>query len=350
MSRLERQYRICLRLLPGWYRGRWEADMVDAFLTSMQTGDAERDEDIADYGRPSVAEIWSVFTLAVRLRLGGVGAPARSFAWGQAIRFAVLMGLLVQATTGCIGVANAAWLTGRLSWLPAPPDELPPFAVTGWNLVTFLAAALWLPAFLTLVFGHRRLAQGFALVALAVEVATTSWLSAGTPMLPNPYPLFTIALVIGLLTAFRADTAQPARTGWLVALPVALVIAAAPMLLPLVNGDAVLSGLDELMCVSLTAVMIVTVVRLRFGKAFQSPAWPMALAIITVPVIAIRLVTLAEYGSLGNLSYYGSKIPFWITAGFVEIAVLLAFGLGLAIYARTQLAELSYEPVKVPIS
>jgi hypothetical protein len=35
MSRLERQYRLCLRLLPGWYRAKWEGDMMDAFLASM---------------------------------------------------------------------------------------------------------------------------------------------------------------------------------------------------------------------------------------------------------------------------------------------------------------------------
>ena len=38
-SDLERRYRRVLRLLPGWYRQRWEQDMIAAFLDSWLTGD-----------------------------------------------------------------------------------------------------------------------------------------------------------------------------------------------------------------------------------------------------------------------------------------------------------------------
>ena len=38
-SNLERRYRRVLRLLPGWYRERWEDDMAAAFLDSWLTGD-----------------------------------------------------------------------------------------------------------------------------------------------------------------------------------------------------------------------------------------------------------------------------------------------------------------------
>ena len=39
---LEQRYRRVLRLLPGYYRARWEQDMVAAFLDSSLTGDAGR--------------------------------------------------------------------------------------------------------------------------------------------------------------------------------------------------------------------------------------------------------------------------------------------------------------------
>ncbi len=71
MSRLEERYRRVLRLLPAGYRRQWEDDMVAAFLETMQTGDAETDEYLADHGRPSLAEMTSILSLAVRLRIGG---------------------------------------------------------------------------------------------------------------------------------------------------------------------------------------------------------------------------------------------------------------------------------------
>jgi hypothetical protein len=86
---LELRYRRVLRLLPGWYRDKWEQDMVAAFLDSWLTGDPEADEYITRAARPSWAEAASVAGLAARLYLGGAGT-ARRFAWCQAIRRAVL--------------------------------------------------------------------------------------------------------------------------------------------------------------------------------------------------------------------------------------------------------------------
>src|SRR5262249_31590460 len=88
---LERRYRRVLRLLPRWYREQWEEDMVAAFLDSWLTGDPEADEYITKAAGPSWAEVASVSGLAARLYLGnGADALRRYFAWGQAIRCAVL--------------------------------------------------------------------------------------------------------------------------------------------------------------------------------------------------------------------------------------------------------------------
>ena len=38
---LEKRYRRVLRLLPGWYRDRWEQDMVSAFLDRSEEHTSE---------------------------------------------------------------------------------------------------------------------------------------------------------------------------------------------------------------------------------------------------------------------------------------------------------------------
>jgi hypothetical protein len=63
---LEDRYRRVLRLLPGYYRDRWEEDMVAAFLDSWLTGDPERDECILEFCKPTWDEIASVAGLSRR--------------------------------------------------------------------------------------------------------------------------------------------------------------------------------------------------------------------------------------------------------------------------------------------
>jgi hypothetical protein len=82
-SDLERRYRRALRLLPGWYRQRWEQDMVAAFLDSWLTGDPEADACLLEIAKPGWAEVASVAGLAVRLHLGGAGTPRRHVGTGH---------------------------------------------------------------------------------------------------------------------------------------------------------------------------------------------------------------------------------------------------------------------------
>ncbi|HZM75585.1 MAG TPA: hypothetical protein VFC19_07645, partial [Candidatus Limnocylindrales bacterium] len=74
MNRLEERYRRVLRLLPASYRGVWEEDMVATFLASVATDDREEAEYLADFGRPSWPEVFSIVALAIRLRIGSAGA------------------------------------------------------------------------------------------------------------------------------------------------------------------------------------------------------------------------------------------------------------------------------------
>ena len=81
---LEQRYRRVLRLLPGYYRDKWEEDMVAAFLDSWHSGDPDDDEWALEFCKPTWGEVGSVAALAARLYLGGAATPRRYFAWGQA--------------------------------------------------------------------------------------------------------------------------------------------------------------------------------------------------------------------------------------------------------------------------
>ena len=121
---LEQRYRRVLRLLPGYYRDKWEEDMVAAFLDSWMTGDPDEDSVTMEYDRPSRQEIASVVGLAARLYLGGAGTPRRYFAWGQAVRLAVLAVVLVHATQGLSLLTLLTWRRHLAGWFPALPASL----------------------------------------------------------------------------------------------------------------------------------------------------------------------------------------------------------------------------------
>ena len=97
--------------------------MVGAFLDSWLTGDPEVDVAVLTFCRPSLGEVASVAGLAARLYLGGAATPRRYFAWGQAVRRAVLAVMLVHAVLGLEVLVRAAW-SRRLFGLPAPPASL----------------------------------------------------------------------------------------------------------------------------------------------------------------------------------------------------------------------------------
>jgi hypothetical protein len=77
------------------------------------------------------------------------------------------MAMLTNAVMVTASIAITLWLSGKIVWLPAPAPELaltPPWSIwhTAWNL----AGYAWLPAYLALVLGHRRVAQAVALLAI----------------------------------------------------------------------------------------------------------------------------------------------------------------------------------------
>ena len=211
---LEQRYRRVLRLLPGWYRERWEEDMVAAFLDSWHTGDPDDDEFALEFCKPTWPEVADVAILAIRLHLGGPGTPRR-YAWGQAIRRAVLAVLLVHAVLGLNVLVQITW-SRRLFGVPAPPPILATASPGGvWATVFYVVNFAWIVIFVTLVLGRYRTA--WVLAALAIVPGLVALLQAQfTGFMPAPFGpwawwvLFNLVLVLAM-TAFHSGAPSAAR-------------------------------------------------------------------------------------------------------------------------------------------
>ncbi|GIJ13074.1 hypothetical protein ACFFMR_21965 [Micromonospora andamanensis] len=340
MSRLEERYRRVLRLLPVGYRRQWEDDMVAAFLETLQTGDAETDEYLADHGRPSLAEVASVMSLAVRLRIGGADAPPRPYAWGQAVRLAVLTGVLLQAVMATAGLAITLWLYGALSWLPAPTSEwvlVPP--ASSWQATLNLAGYAWLPAFLALVLGHRRVAQAVAAVAVvpqAVAVAVEQ-ATGPAPLTVTPWALLLIELALLVaMSAVHSDAAPVARRPWLLALPIGILAVPVPLFLAQATMPALrLLDWPGMCCVLVAVAMAVNLVASR--SPLRTLPWSLALVLLAAAALALRIATLPDIGAQVQRTAL-------LTTAAGQIVAVLAVGVPLAVVAFRALRHLPPVP------
>ena len=296
-SDLERRYRRVLRLLPGWYRQQWEQDMVAAFLDSWLTGDKEADDYISMAARPSWAEVASVAGLAVRLHLGGPGTPRR-YAWGQAIRRAVLAVLLVHAVLAVNVLVFLVWSRRLVGWLPAPPGSLVVAPGGVWDTVYYLVCLAWIMIFVTLALGHYRTAR--VLAALAIVPGLVALLQAQlTGILPAPFGSWVFWVLADLapvlaMTAFHRDAPPAAPGPWLLALPAGYVLVYGPLLaLQATGNSAWLPDFSGLCCilVSLACLAHAPWIRSRPG----SGVWSLTLALLAAVAGAYRIVTLTDY-------------------------------------------------------
>ncbi len=318
---LERRYRRVLRLLPGWYRERWEQDMVAAFLDSWLTGDPEADEYITRAAGPSWAEAASVARLAVRLHLGGAGT-ARRFAWGQAIRCAVLSMTLVQAVRGLDVLVQTAWSRDLLSWLPAPPASLvvAPFS-SGIvpPVVWYLVACAWIAAFVSLVLGRYRMARVIATPAI---VPYLIWVLQGQfagrfPATPIGPWTFWILLNLAPVLAMTAFHGTPRRRSPTLA-------AGAARQLPAGRGAAAGAPGDRQLRLGaglLRPVLHPGRSRLPGPRALGlvspvagSGAWSLTLALLAADAGAYRIFSIADY----------PQDPHLIAVSLAELVILVA--------------------------
>jgi hypothetical protein len=300
---VEDRYRRVLRLLPGWYREQWEEDMVAAFLDSRLTGDLDDDMYVTLFGRPGRQEVASVVALAVRLYLGGAAVPRRYFAWGQAVRHAVLAMTLVQAVRGLDVLVLTVWSRRVFGWLPRPPSSLVVATPDGAlpPAVWYLVAYAWIVAFVMLTLRYYRTAQLIAALAIVPDLFL---LLQGqfTGRLQAPYVgpwayWFLLNLVPVLaMVAFHRDAPPTPRWPWLLALPANYLLVVVPLLaLQLTGNFAWVPDFSGVYCILVALACLVHVPRIRSRQAAHSGVWSLTLALLAADAGAYRIFSTTDY-------------------------------------------------------
>jgi hypothetical protein len=344
---LERRYRRVLRLLPGWYRDKWEQDMVAAFLDGWLTGDPEADEYITWAAGPSWGEVASVAGLAARLYLGGAGTPRR-FAWGQAVRRAALALTLVQAARGLNILVRTVWGRRVFGWLPAPPANLVPGTPHSFlpPVVWYLVAYAWIVVFVTLVVRYYRTAQVIAALAIIPDLV---WVLQGqlTGRLPAPsigsswafWVLINLAPVLAM-TAFHRDAPPAPRWPWLLALPVTFLLVYVPVLAVQATGNSAwVPDFSGLCCILVALACVAHAPRAWSRQSAGSGVWSLALTLLAAVAGAYRIFSLADY----------LHDPHLIAVSLAELLILAAaVALVAPDAARAQTATPAPPPVSVP--
>ncbi|MFC3383216.1 hypothetical protein [Couchioplanes azureus] len=342
-SLLEERYRRVLRLLPADYRQAWEEDMVASFLQAAHAADPDDPEGV-EIGVPSRAEVASVAALALRLRLGGVGAAPRPFAWGEAVRRVALIGLLAHAIGALVGVLFMVWIAGQLPGLMRLPDAEPAGFTDRWLALWSLTGLLWLPAYLSAVHGHRRAARNLAVVAFVpVLISSVVGLVDGVPgfTLTQVYWLLFDAVPVLALAAFGPQSPPVRARPWLVALPVggAATFAALLAAQPVPGRELLAQALADwpgLWCAALTAAAVVHLVAARPSRR-RAPTWPLALALLVPAVLGLRLTTLLDYLGFAVPTADNAALA---TVGVIQCAVVAGVGALLAGVAARRLRRL----------
>jgi hypothetical protein len=300
---LERRYRRVLRLLPGYYRERWEEDMVATFLDSRLTGSPEADARIIKDARPGRAEVASVAGLAARLYLGAAGTPHRYFTWGQAIRRAVLAVVLVQAVRSLDILMRTAWSRHLFGWLPAPPASMAAGTPGGIlpPAVWYLVAYAWIVSFVALTLRQYRTAQVIAALAIVPDLI---WLLQGefTGFFQGPslgpwafWVLLNLAPVLAM-TAFHRDAPPAARWPWLLALPVGCLLVYVPLVVLHATGNAAwVPDFSGLYCVLVILACLVYAPRAWFLRRTGPGVWSLTLALLAADAGAYRILSITDY-------------------------------------------------------
>jgi hypothetical protein len=317
---LEERYRRVLRLLPGYYRDAWEEDMVAAFLDSWLTGDPDEDSVTKEFDRPSRSELASVVGLAARLYLGGAGTPRRYFAWGQAVRGAVLAVMLAHALWGLSEFELLARSRHLIGWLPPPPT-------TGgiWPTVWYLVGYAWLMAFLALVLGHYRIARVMAVLAVAADLAAVLQAQLAG-ILVSPFASWAYWILIDVvpvlaMAAFHRDAPPTARRAWLLALPASFLLVSVPVLATEATGHAAWVPDTAGLCCLVLAVVCLAHAPRAWSSRDGTGVWSLSLVLLAVLAGAWRLTSLAVYLQDPHLIYY-LQGPHLVDVGLAELLIL----------------------------
>ena len=300
---LEQRYRRVLRLLPGWYRAQWEEDMVAAFLDSRLADDPaadEYDECIGEVAGPGLAEIASVAGLAVRLHLRGSATPRR-YAWGQAVRRAILTVLLVHAVLAVNLLIPLAWSSRLAGWLHVLPSSLV-FVSPGsvWPAVFYLASATWIVVFAALALGLHRTARALAVPA-AVPGLVALLQARFTGVMPAPFGPWVFWVLADLLpvaamAAFHRGAPRAACRPWLLALPAGYLLVYGPLLaLQATGNSAWLPDFSGQCCILVGLACLAHAPRAWSRQAAGTGLWSLTLALLAAVTGAYRIVSLTGY-------------------------------------------------------
>ena len=347
---LERRYRRVLRLLPGYYRKQWEEDMITALLDGWLTGDPETDEYITTEAWPGWAEVTSVIGLAARLYLGGAGTPRRYFAWGQAVRRAVLAAVLVHAVLGLDVLVQTAW-NRRLFGLPAPPAILWAASPGGvWFTVFYGVNAVWIVIFVALVLGHYRTARVLAVLAVVPGLVASlqAQFTGSMPALFASWAFWVPLTLVPVLAmaAFHRDSPLAARWPWLLALPAGYVLVYGTLLALQASGNFAWVPDFPGQCCLLAALACLARApsawsRRAAGSGAGSGAWSLALVLLAAVTAVYRIASLTAY----------PNDPHLIAVGLAELLILgTAAALIAPDAARAQAATPSPPPAPQPIA
>jgi hypothetical protein len=321
---LEQRYRRALTLLPAPYREAWADDMVATFLEGAYACQPD-DPDGVDVSRPRLSELASIAALALRLRLGGVEAPARPRLWGDAVRLAALIGLLGQATLTLTTGLIASWFALHG---PGTVASVPVAVPSRWETLPRLFELAWLPAFVLVLYGQLRWSRVLAAIGLAGQILAIGELMARGAQ-PSRYGLVLVVVSLAILAAlgaYQPTSPTPAARSWLAALAVSVLAVLGVSLLP---GDGIRPYLDvtALWCAGFVVVALIQ-------RRRPDPVWALALALVGVAVIALRLGLTADL--LDLLTARAGVVA--LTA--VEVLAVLVVGGGCAAQARRHWRQL----------
>lgn len=339
MTPLEQRYRRVLRLLPASYRRRWEEDMVLTFLHSALPCDAEEAAFTGEHGWPASSEVASVAALAVRLRLGGAGAPPRYLAWGGAVRRVALVGLLAQAVLSLLRLGEQALYTLQFPVSPIPEAAVLVAATPWWSTASTFAGLLWVPAYLTLLGGHRRTARALAVSALLPQLVSFGVALHATDVvsLASHASWLLLAAVPVLATAaFHRDAPAIRARPWLLALPVGVGIVTVTLILA--QSLAVFwFDLPGLAGVSTAAAGLAYLAAPNIGWGGRSASWSIALSVVAAEVLGLQAVTLEDYLRLAHPS---DQLHTLLITAAAQTATTLAITAALVIAASRALNAL----------
>ena len=113
------------------------------------------------------------------MHLGGIGAPRHYFAWGQAVRNAVLGVMLAHAVWGLSQVALFARSRHLIGWLPPPPGGF-------WPMLGYATGYAWIVVFVALVLVDYRTARVGAVLVLGAPLPVWSISSWPAPWRRRP--------------------------------------------------------------------------------------------------------------------------------------------------------------------